>query len=131
MLAAEYFLFFSGFKTNSDTEVLLKAYQEYGEKCVDYFIGMWAFAIADLKLNYIFLSRDRLGIKPLFYYHKDNQFIFSTDDPYWFGYEIFTAIVSDGEVTHSRTFTVTVEPTNNPPIIIIGIDKVMSKGIVV
>ena len=37
------------FKTNSDTEVLLKAYQEYGEKCVDYFIGMWAFAIWDLK----------------------------------------------------------------------------------
>ena len=37
------------FKTNSDTEVLLKAYQEYGEKCVDHFIGMWAFAIYDIK----------------------------------------------------------------------------------
>ena len=46
------------FNTNSDTEVLIKSFQEYGEKCVDYFIGMWAFAIWDLKKKKtLFISR--------------------------------------------------------------------------
>ena len=42
------------FKTDSDTEVLIKSYREYGDKCVDYFNGMWAFAIWDLKKKYFF-----------------------------------------------------------------------------
>ena len=46
------------FNTNSDTEVLIKSFQEYGEKCVDHFIGMWAFAIWDIKKKKLFLSRD-------------------------------------------------------------------------
>ena len=56
------------FVTNSDTEVLIKAYIEYGEDCVKYFNGMWAFAIWDDRLNRIFISRDRFGEKPLYYY---------------------------------------------------------------
>ena len=43
------------FKKNSDTEVLLKSFQEYGEQCVDHFIGMWAFAIWDIKKKQLFL----------------------------------------------------------------------------
>ena len=56
------------FTTNSDTEVLLKSYLRYGEKCVKYFNGMWSFAIWDSQKKELFLSRDIFGEKPLFYY---------------------------------------------------------------
>lgn len=67
------------FRTNSDTEVLLKAFQEYGNKCVDYFIGMWAFAIWDLKKKKLFLSRDPFGEKPLYYSLNNNGFFFGSE----------------------------------------------------
>ena len=67
------------FKTKTDTEVILASYKEWGSNCVQKFNGMWAFAIADLKRNIIFLSRDRLGIKPLYFYHKNNDFIFASE----------------------------------------------------
>ena len=67
------------FKTNSDTEVLLKSFQEYGEKCVDYFIGMWAFAIWDVKKKKLFLSRDPFGEKPLYYFLNDDGFFFGSE----------------------------------------------------
>jgi asparagine synthase (glutamine-hydrolysing) len=56
----------------SDTEVLLYAYREWGEACVDRFIGMFAFAIWDKPRNRLFCARDRVGIKP-FYYHFDGE----------------------------------------------------------
>jgi len=58
------------FKTDTDTEVALNAFHCWGEKCVDHFIGMWAIAIWGGKQ--LFLSRDRLGKKPLYYYHDEN-----------------------------------------------------------
>ena len=64
------------FKTQSDTEVLLRAFQEYGEKCVDHFVGMWAFAIWDDKKKELFLSRDPFGEKPLYYYLSEKGFFF-------------------------------------------------------
>ena len=67
------------FKTNSDTEVLIRAYQEYGEKCVNYFEGMWAFAIWDEKKQELFLSRDPFGEKPLYYYLTQNGFFFGSE----------------------------------------------------
>jgi asparagine synthase (glutamine-hydrolysing) len=67
------------FKTNSDTEVLIKSFQEYGEKCVDHFIGMWAFAIWDIKKKKLFLSRDPFGEKPLYYYIDKNGFFFGSE----------------------------------------------------
>ena len=67
------------FKTNSDTEVLLKSYLEYGENCVDHFEGMWSFAIWNNKTNQIFLSRDPFGEKPLYYYISDNGFFFGSE----------------------------------------------------
>ena len=67
------------FKTSSDTEVLLKSFQEYGEKCVDHFIGMWAFAIWDIKKKKLFLSRDPFGEKPLYYFLNESGFFFGSE----------------------------------------------------
>ena len=62
------------FKTESDTEVLLKSYVEWGEDCVNFFVGMWAFAIWDNKNKKLFLSRDNFGEKPLYYSLNKNGF---------------------------------------------------------
>ena len=67
------------FKTNSDTEVLLNCYKEFGEDCVNYFNGMWSFAIWDLKKKKLFLSRDPFGEKPLFYFKNRNGFFFGSE----------------------------------------------------
>lgn len=67
------------FKSNSDTEVVLASYAEWGADCVSRFNGMWAFAIWDSLKEEVFLSRDRLGIKPLNYYHSADTFIFSSE----------------------------------------------------
>lgn len=66
------------FKTKGDTEVLLKSYIFWGEKCVERFNGMWAFAIYDKIKNQIFCSRDRYGIKPFYYAFNQGKFIFSS-----------------------------------------------------
>jgi len=62
------------FSTNSDTEVLLQAYRAWGSECLRRFNGMWAFALLDLRKRTILLSRDRFGIKPL-YYSAQNQIL--------------------------------------------------------
>lgn len=67
------------FKTNSDTEVLTWAYIIWKEKCLSKFNGMWAFAIYDLIEKSLFISRDRIGKKPLFYYHRNNYFAFGSE----------------------------------------------------
>lgn len=68
-----------GFRTGTDTEVILAAYREWGEKCVEKFNGMWAFAIFDKRKSRIFLSRDHFGIKPLFYHLDKNVFFFGSE----------------------------------------------------
>ena len=67
------------FKTESDTEVLLAAYTQWGTKCVERFIGMWAFAIYDPGNNTLFISRDRFGIKPLYYHASAGRFAFASE----------------------------------------------------
>ena len=67
------------FKTKTDTEVVLASYIEWGQKCVLRFNGMWAFCIWDQNKNIFFLSRDRLGQKPLYYYNHKEKFIFSSE----------------------------------------------------
>ena len=67
------------FYTESDTEVLTNAYLQYGEKCVDYFEGMWAFAIWDDKIKKLYLSRDRFGEKPLFFYKNQKGIYFGSE----------------------------------------------------
>ncbi len=67
------------FKSSSDTEVILASYFEWGEDCVKKFNGMWAFCIFDHQKQVLFLSRDRVGKKPLYYYFDDTRFIFSSE----------------------------------------------------
>lgn len=69
------------FKSHSDTEVILKSYEEWGERCVNRFNGMWAFAIYDQKNKVLFCSRDRLGVKPFYYYYDKTQqkFVFGSE----------------------------------------------------
>ncbi len=67
------------FKTNTDTEVILTTYQEWGEDCVKKFNGMWVFVIWDKKKKKLFISRDRFGIKPFFYYQDKNIFVFASE----------------------------------------------------
>ncbi|MBM4092343.1 MAG: asparagine synthetase B, partial [Planctomycetes bacterium] len=67
------------FHTRSDTEVILHAYREYGEKCVDHLNGQWAFAIWDKPRQALFLSRDRLGIHPLFTTECKGKFHFASE----------------------------------------------------
>jgi asparagine synthase (glutamine-hydrolysing) len=67
------------FTTQSDTEVILHAYEEYGEKCVEHLRGMFAFAIWDARKQQLFLARDRVGIKPLYYYWDGQKFLFASE----------------------------------------------------
>jgi len=67
------------FFSNTDTEVIVHAYEAYGYDCVKLFNGMFAFGLYDTKKRILFLARDRLGIKPLYYYHHDNKLIFSSE----------------------------------------------------
>jgi len=67
------------FYTNSDTEVIVHAYEEYGEDCLSKLNGMFSFAIWDSKKKKLFLARDRMGVKPLFYCFVNNQLLFSSE----------------------------------------------------
>jgi asparagine synthase (glutamine-hydrolysing) len=68
------------FKSTSDTEVILAAFSEWGTDCVHRFNGMWAFAIWDDLQKSLFLSRDRFGVKPLYYhFSKGNSFTFASE----------------------------------------------------
>ena len=67
------------FRTWSDTEVILHAYAVHGEACVERLAGMFAFAIWDDAERRLFLARDRLGKKPLYYWHRDRLFLFASE----------------------------------------------------
>ena len=67
------------FKSKTDTEVILHAYEEWGLECLQHFNGMWAFALWDKKRKRMFCSRDRFGIKPLYYYFNGQKFILASE----------------------------------------------------
>lgn len=67
------------FHSHSDTEVVLAAYMEWGERCVHEFNGMWSFCIYDANQDILFCSRDRLGVKPFYYLFEKGKFIFSSE----------------------------------------------------
>src|SRR5206468_458157 len=67
------------FRTNTDTEVILKIYEEYGEDGFEQLNGMWAFAIVDLPNRRVVLSRDRFSIKPLYYTQQGPKFFFASE----------------------------------------------------
>ncbi len=67
------------FKTNTDTEVILASYLRWGKECVNYFNGMFAFAIWDKQERKLVIARDRMGIKPLYYHFKNTVLIFASE----------------------------------------------------
>lgn len=67
------------FRTQTDTEVVMKAYSAWGESCAQRLNGMWAFAIYDISANKVFCSRDHFGIKPFYYTQTEDGFVFGSE----------------------------------------------------
>ena len=67
------------FQGDSDTEVILHAFQQWGISCINKFIGMFAFVIYDKHKKEVFCVRDRAGIKPFFYYFQDGLYLFASE----------------------------------------------------
>lgn len=67
------------FRSESDTEVIIHAWEQWGEACVERFRGMFAFAIADYRQRVLFLARDHLGIKPLYYFQTKDRLAFASE----------------------------------------------------
>jgi len=94
------------FRTATDTEVVLQAYDEWGPGCLDKFNGMWAFAVWDTRRRRLFLARDRFGIKPLYYACKNGRFVFASELkallPFdWISHDPDTRALAD-YLVHSR-----------------------------
>jgi asparagine synthase (glutamine-hydrolysing) len=77
------------FKSHSDTEVILKAYHAWGESCVDRFTGMFAFCIYDKSQETLTIFRDRAGVKPLYFYKTDDEFLFGSELKSFYEYPKF------------------------------------------
>ncbi len=77
------------FKSSSDTEVILYAFRQWGVDCVEKFIGMFAIAILDKANGKLTLIRDRAGVKPLYYYFNDNEFLFASELKSFYEYSGF------------------------------------------
>jgi asparagine synthase (glutamine-hydrolysing) len=67
------------FRTNTDTEVLLAAYEQWGQDCLSRLNGMWSFVIYDSRRNILFGARDRFGVKPFYYYQDEKYFVFASE----------------------------------------------------
>lgn len=67
------------FTSVTDTEVILRAFHYWGEACVNHFNGMWAFCIFDKQTETVFISRDRFGVKPLYYINSNDKFAFGSE----------------------------------------------------
>jgi asparagine synthase (glutamine-hydrolysing) len=67
------------FHSASDTEVILHAYREWGEECLAHFNGMWAFGLLDLRRKRLFCARDRMGVKPFYYYADSRRLVFASE----------------------------------------------------
>ncbi len=107
------------FFSNGDTEVILKAYKQWGDDCVKRFLGMFAFAIWDFKKKSLFLARDRMGIKPLYYSQSDKTFRFASNTQALLNYAIDTTI--DTAALHNLFSLHAVVPA--PKTILNGIRK--------
>ncbi|MBS1921528.1 MAG: asparagine synthase (glutamine-hydrolyzing) [Bacteroidetes bacterium] len=67
------------FKTQTDTETIVHLYEQYGTECLQYLRGMFAFAIWDSNKKELFCARDRFGIKPFYFYHDKDKFVFGSE----------------------------------------------------
>lgn len=98
------------FSTDSDTEVILEAYRAYGDDCVHHFEGQWALAIWDVRHRKLFLSRDRLGVRPLFYIHTPQRFLFASEIKALFAFPDVEAELSSTALNQIFTFWVVRPP---------------------
>jgi len=87
------------FYTQTDTEVIIKAYRHYGIQAVQKFIGMFAFALYDVNAGMIYLLRDRAGVKPLHYYYKNNNLLFSSELKSIYNYPVFEKEINEEAIT--------------------------------
>lgn len=99
------------FKTNSDSEVLLASYHHWKEKCQFKFNGMWAFAIWDREEKKLFLSRDRFGVKPLYYFRDGERFIFASELKAFLSLPFFPLAFDSGVLTQTLADSNGVEST--------------------
>jgi asparagine synthase (glutamine-hydrolysing) len=107
------------FISHSDTEVVLKAYAHWGEKCLTEFRGMFAFAIWDGRQKQLFLARDPMGVKPLYYYHSDRYFLFSSEVRTLLGTGLVPRKIDPLGLRHYLTFGSLYDPST----LIVGIQS--------
>ena len=93
------------FRTRSDTEVILQAYACWGAQCIERFLGMFAFAIWDETEHRLFLARDRIGIKPLYYVNRNGTFYFASEIKALFEHpDLATPRLNRDALSHYFTF---------------------------
>jgi len=92
------------FDTHSDTEVILRAYEYYGTECFEKFNGMFAIAIYDKNKRLLILGRDRLGVKPLYIYRKDDELHFSSEIKSFLKYEKFDKSIDKQSIHNYMKF---------------------------
>ena len=117
-LEAKGYSFFS----NSDTEVVLKSFIEKGPECVHAFRGMWAFAIWNESTKMLFLSRDRFGIKPMFYYTNGEEFAFASEIKALLSLDF---VPKSPAIEDMKSFLVWGPPEYKPETLFSGINKLM------
>jgi asparagine synthase (glutamine-hydrolysing) len=98
-------------KSQTDTEVVLHAYEEWGTGCLTRFNGMWAFALVDLRKKLFFCSRDRAGVKPFYYVYGDGRFCFASEIKALLELEGFTAEPND-QIIADYLFSGILDHTN-------------------
>ena len=98
------------FKTNSDTETIVHAYEEYGHDCVKHFRGMFAFAIWDKNKQSLFVARDRFGKKPLYLYRDGTSLFFASEIKSILKYESFNRKVNHDAVWHYLSYRYVPSP---------------------
>ena len=99
------------FATRSDTEVILHLYEDKGQDCVQYLNGQWAFAIWDNKRRQLFLSRDRLGVRPLFHTQVNKTFLFGSEIKAIFAYPGVPREIDVHGLDELFTYWCTIPPT--------------------
>ncbi len=101
------------FRTDTDTEVVLAAYVQWGEACLRRFNGMWAFAIWDRQERTLFLARDRFGIKPLYYLATSRRFAFASEMKAFLALDDYRPMLNDGLVPAMLQSSYSLEGTTD------------------
>ena len=98
------------FRSNSDTEAILKAYAHWGENCLREFRGMFAFAIWDAQHHRLFIARDPMGIKPLYFYESNEYFMFSSEVRTLLGTGLVPRVIDGAGLVNYLTFGSLYDP---------------------